>query len=291
MDPAAWNRQSMASGTAARKTGYERTSGEGAVTEMRIGCWILVLFLASVSAGCTSESPRADGPQPSERVGTPTRPEETPTLASPSEDVAVSEDVPELPTPASTLFEDDFSESGGGWPTEKSDAVTMAYHEGGMRIETLGERVTAAPAAPISKSSDSVSVSVTASLDDGEGLYGLFCKMDTRRENGYVFTLGSNGEYVIVKARNGEPITLKESGQRLPVIHSAPTPNKIRVDCQKKRRATVLRLVVNDALVVVLTDRDGLNGGRYILPGLYLQSLAGATAKFDDFSFSSLSDA
>ena len=131
-----------------------------------------------------------------------------------------------------------------------------------------------------------MSVSVTATLARGRALYGLYCNADPQRRNGYFITVDAEGNYTAAKAVQGRAQILQQSSAPLvPPLQRAGGLNRLRVDCEEAGgRGTRLRIVANDVVLIQLVDADGLSSRMFPHAGLYLQSLKGATAHFDDFA-------
>ena len=103
----------------------------------------------------------------------------------------------------------------------------------------------------------------------------------------YSFLVSPNGDYLIGKRTNGQPVTLAEG--RSPAIEPGNSPNVFAAECQDgpDGSTVALRMFVNGVAVASVVDtHDPLGPG---LVGIIAEEYGDATqVAFDEFSVSAL---
>ena len=107
---------------------------------------------------------------------------------------------------APPLFDSDLSSPAPGWPVSSTDAE-VSFGEGGYRVHprsTQSPAFLAAPAPPTTFISDAT-VSATATLQGGQGIWGVWCRgADDRPSRSYVFLISHTAAVQITTEDYGD---------------------------------------------------------------------------------------
>ncbi len=156
---------------------------------------------------------------------------------------------------AGVLFQDDFSDTGSGWP---NDEMT-GYVDGGYVIR-VPEAQKDHLVVPGQSFPADVIVEVTASRRAGpmDNDYGVMCRVQDL-DNFYFFWISSDGYQVIGKQENGETIFLSSDKMEYTdgIKGGLNEANRIRAECV----GNTLRLMVNGRTVSKVTDDTFTGGG------------------------------
>jgi serine/threonine protein kinase len=152
------------------------------------------------------------------------------------------------------LFEDDFSDPNGGWPTMENAQAKYSYQADGYHISV--NEIDSVPWASTNRQDEDVSIYVDAKpIAEGmSGFYGLLCRIRDN-QNFYYFVIQTNGEYAIGKNKDGVPQPL-DGWRGSNAIHQRNQTNRLRADCV----GNTLRFYVNNVMLAEVTDTDFRSG-------------------------------
>jgi hypothetical protein len=168
------------------------------------------------------------------------------------------------------LFKDDFSNTSGGWTTQRDENTIIDYENGGFRIWVNRPNFDywSVPGLRFTDVSIDVDARKLAGPDDND--YGIICRYKDQ-DNFYGFLISSDGYYGISKRKNGDHTIIGGQGMRPNAsIHKSTTINHIHADCI----GSTLTLYVNDEKMAQVTDADytvgdvGLLAGSFTQPGV-----------------------
>lgn len=116
--------------------------------------------------------------------------------ALPPPDTLIWAELPVFTASGPTVFERSLTTPAPGWPVGHSDTVDTKFQNGAYVIHPLSKQYAeyvAAPAPPETFVSDVV-VTATASLQSGQGLWGVWCRgVDSSPSNAYMFLISHTG--------------------------------------------------------------------------------------------------
>jgi hypothetical protein len=169
------------------------------------------------------------------------------------------------------IFQDDFSNSNGGWETwSDKNGSYIAYQSGGLRMfinQTQYDYWTT-PSKTFGNTRVEVDAAKLGGPDDND--FGVICRFQNR-DNYYALLAGSDGYAGIIKVKAGEISIL--SGKELVFsesIQRGQAGNRLRADCSGSN----LALYANGQLVAQAVDPDfvegeiGLTAGAFSQPGV-----------------------
>jgi hypothetical protein len=168
------------------------------------------------------------------------------------------------------LYQDDFSDPGGGWLRYGEENGAMDYFGGAYRIIVIAPDYDLWAVSGHSFSNVSLEVDagpLGGPLDDR---FGLICRY-TDPENFYFFVISADGFYGLGKVINGERILLnQEMMAHNASIRTGFTFNHIRFECKDN---SLIGLVNDQALAVAMDDTlasgdVGLLAGSFDTPGV-----------------------
>ncbi len=199
------------------------------------------------------------------------------------------------PGNTSTVFADDFSDTGSGW-SGSTWSSGSGYFQGGYRIDAGGVEPTRWETSPFKGNvPDKVLVSVDATAMAGPpyAQVGMWCRgsgdgQDTRA---YVFSVRADGRGVLIRKQNGQ-----KGEQELVQKNSAPgfekgKKNRLQAACEADEKKTRLRLWINGSAAAEVTDSDNPvpNGSTGLGSRLDNSGSGGdLQALFDNFQVSSI---
>ncbi|MFB4266232.1 serine/threonine-protein kinase [Nonomuraea sp. GTA35] len=150
--------------------------------------------------------------------------------------------------PRSWPYEAGFAD---GWAVGASDA-------GGTRLDGAAYELTVEPgwrlwkSAPVREPENGVIVSAKATLEEGEGEYGVWCHGSASSGDRYEFGVSGAGKVSIVKRRTGT------GGKTLYGPADAPrtAANRIVAECGQSGSKVTLRMWLNESLVAEVSDAE-----------------------------------
>ncbi len=184
---------------------------------------------------------------------------------------------PVLAEPGVVLFEDDFSDPGGGWDRVDDVEGGTDYLDGSYRIwvDKPGIDYWANPGRVLQDVRISVLTFKAAGPDDND--FGLICRYrDT--ENFYAFLISSDGFYGIQKFEGGERTIIGQDKMlSTPHIHQGQAWNEMVAQCVGDH----LSLYVNGEILADVRDAAFETGDVGLIAGTYDEP--GVDIRFDDF--------
>ncbi len=174
------------------------------------------------------------------------------------------------------LFQDDFSDTAGGWTTLQSDNKLIAYDRGGLRF-FMNERQFDYWSRPGLRFSDvHIEVDATKHAGPDDNDFGIICRYQDEN-NFYSLLVSSDGYYGISKMKNGEHSLVGAEGMRVSeTINKGDATNRIAADCS----GDTLRLTVNGKKLIEVKDSDFTSGDIGLIAGTGEQ--AGVDVVFDN---------
>jgi hypothetical protein len=175
------------------------------------------------------------------------------------------------------LFQDDFSDTGGGWTTLKADNKLIAYDKGGLRF-FMNDRQFDYWSRPGLKFSD-VHIEVDAAKNDGpdDNDLGIICRYQDEN-NFYSLLISSDGYYGISKMKDGEHSLIGADGMQVSdAIVKGNAANRVSADCV----GNTLKLSVNGKRLFEVKDSDFSSGDVGLIAGTADQP--GVDVVFDNF--------
>ncbi len=175
------------------------------------------------------------------------------------------------------LFRDDFSDSGSGWDSVRTDEGVTDYENGAYRIfvNTDNMDVWANPGLSFTDVHIEVDATKAGGPDDND--FGIICRYKDV-DNFYFFIISSDGYFGIGKTVDGEQQLLDaDSMDTSDAIRQGSATNHIAVDCV----GSTLSLSVNGAHLQTVEDADFSSGDVGLLAGTYDEP--GTDILFDNF--------
>lgn len=179
----------------------------------------------------------------------------------------------------SLLFQDDFSDPGSGWFTDRFDSGSLAEYTGGSYrlyiaepdMLLIGQANQRLPANVV------IAVDATKAGGPDDNDFGVICRMQDLY-NFYSFEISSDGYASISIFADGEPRFLTGGWLRVDAINQGEASNHIQVDCI----GPDLRLFANGNLVAQVSDSTFSGGGDVgLVAGTF--SVSGTDIRFDNF--------
>ncbi len=189
---------------------------------------------------------------------------------------------PAAPTAAdSRLLSDNFSNAGSGWDTAASQAGSVEYANGGLRMRTFRPDYFVG-STPGSVAYENVRVEVTARNLDGNPhtSFGILCDEQPSAGSYYYFAITPNGQYEIGKSVMGQrtvSLTGEGNWSQTDLIARNAASYRLGADCGTGR----LTLYVDGRVIDSVRDSAYIKGE----VGLFLWSGADAAGEvvYDDF--------
>lgn len=208
--------------------------------------WVVIVFSMAV-LGCTgSPASRSTGPQ-----------------------------IADLPA----LFQDDFSDTSGGWYSRDTDDGVTDYFNGSYRI-FVNQANYYLWSIPKEQSFTDVRIEVTASKVDGPDFneIGVICRYQDSN-NFYFVVISSDGYYSISKYINGvgQWIGMDQPQFDDVNINTGAATNQLQVECNQQK----LSLTVNGQHLIEVTDGDLVEGNVGLIAGTW--DTPGTDVLFDNF--------
>jgi hypothetical protein len=177
------------------------------------------------------------------------------------------------------LFQDDFSDPASGWGTLNEETGTIAYDQGGLRIQVNAEYTDlwSTPGLEFDDVRLEVDAKKLGGPDDND--FGAICRYNSDTNDFYFFIISSDGYYGIGKYIAGSQ-ELIDMDALLPsdTIHQGNTTNHIRATCLGDQ----LTLHINGRLVKEVQDSTLSSGSVGVMAGTYAQP--GTDILFDNFT-------
>ncbi|MEV0382163.1 protein kinase [Nonomuraea sp. NPDC050643] len=174
------------------------------------------------------------------------------------------------------------------WPYEAGfGSWAVGTSEGGSaRLAGPGYELAVRPgwrlwkSAPLREPDGGVIVSAKATLEEGDGQYGVWCHGSASSGDRYEFGVSGTGEVTIVKRRTGT------EGRTLygPANAGSTAPDRIVAECGQSGSKVTLRMWLNERLVAEVSDADAPYGPSEA--GVHAASgdTAPARVRFDSFA-------
>lgn len=180
--------------------------------------------------------------------------------------------------PPDVLFQDDFSNTLGGWAEQRDDNGITDYDQGGYRVKVLLPNYDYINTPGISFVDTVVDVDVKKLGGPDENLFGVLCRYQDEN-NLYSLVIGNDGYYGIVKIFGGRQ-SLIGTGvlEKSDAINQGDgADNHIRASCVGSN----LTLEVNGTQLLSVTDYDLTSGFAGVVAGTF--EVAGTDVLFDNF--------
>jgi hypothetical protein len=178
-----------------------------------------------------------------------------------------------------SLYQDDFSDTGSGWPEVDSEGGTAGYAQSGYRINVVLDNYSVWGESGSGTYGD-VSIEADATVLGGptENEYGLICRY-VDAENFYAATVASDGYFFFWKRVQGGDLEFieQESGGQSAAINQGTASNHLRLDCV----GTTLSLYANGELLAQVNDSNLAAGDVGLYAGTF--DTAGTDVLFDNF--------
>ncbi|MFB9838326.1 hypothetical protein ACFFNX_39855, partial [Actinoallomurus acaciae] len=197
------------------------------------------------------------------------------------------------PSNPTTVFSDDFSNTGSGWSGSTWISDT-GYFQGGYRIDAGGSINTESwSKAPVDNALPTkllVSADATVKQSPPYGLLGVYCRGegDGSDSSSYDFFVRADGRGALIRKEAG-----KAGSKELAQKNSAPgfkegKKNRLQAVCEQDGKKVHLRLWVNGKLAAEATDGDAplANGGAGLMARLDNGNGTDAQMLFDNFDLS-----
>jgi hypothetical protein len=175
------------------------------------------------------------------------------------------------------LFQDDFSDTAGGWTTLQAENKLIAYDKGGLRFFMNQSQFDywSRPGLRFSDVHVEVDAAKKAGPDDND--FGLICRYQDEN-NFYSLLISSDGYYGISKMHNGEHSLIGAEGMQVSqAINKGDSVNRISADCV----GSTLSLSVNGKKLFEVKDTDFSSGDVGLIAGTADQP--GVDVVFDNF--------
>lgn len=253
----------------------------------------LAACLCLFGTGCTNVTPSPSGPPsqeaPTASVG-PSVPSATAATDSPPSGSSAS---PSEPSPSPTepgfhadtaLFTDDFSDSSSqSWGTGTQDTGSIAYAEGGLRIDFAQPVNSLWSWRLLGDTWNVVRVSGRVTLATGSGSAGWMCGATANDLVAAVVNTAGEWVFVEVEGRPGSrPRSTSLQSGRLPDGVAAGTSHLLTLECAGSATGALrLRMLVDEVEVATFERGNGLE--RFDRVAAYADTTeAGFAATFDD---------
>lgn len=177
------------------------------------------------------------------------------------------------------IYQDDFSNSGSGWPSKSSDGGSMDYANGNYRIYVSDPYADLIANAGENLPADVViDVDITKSGGTENNDFGAVCRLKDL-DNFYFFQISSDGYAVIGKFENNQMQYLSADGMsKVDGIYPGSSTNHMRVECV----GNSFSLYANGSLVATVTDNTFTSGGDVgLMAGTFDEG--GVDIVFDNF--------
>jgi hypothetical protein len=195
--------------------------------------------------------------------------------------------IPSVPTltplPPGLLLTDDFSDPASGWDTEVSPQVDRGYENGEYRISVFKDEYAAWANLLQVHDWKNVAIDVDVRLVDGlvDNQIGIVARYDHENENFYLFSVTSDGQYMVEMRKDDAWTTMVERAGS-PALRKGKAVNHLRLECQGQ----TMRFYGNGELLVNVQDSTFASGG----VGLLVSALGKppVVAAFDNIRVRSL---
>ena len=164
-----------------------------------------------------------------------------------------------------TLYEDDFSDPGSGWPQEELRGGSLGYTEGAYYITSSARGTSVWIGAGVSLSDVVIDVEATqvyAGPED-DNSYGVMCRVQPNND-GYVLRISGDG-YCSIEKRTGEDYEALAGWDTSDQIRQGNSTNDIRVVCD----GPSLVLMVNGQVIAQANDSTFAEGDLALIVATY----------------------
>lgn len=203
--------------------------------------------LVALAVGCTGARTATDGPPRAAPVADPGPASTSPVLAPPAQ---------------ARSFTDDFAAADSGWaPDLDEPGLAGGYVGGTYRVAVEGEPRAVAVPSPVMVEPGEADVLIVAeaTVVDGAGRFGLFCRQDERFGSRYLAVVDREGGWGLYRDAAGRVIPLA-GGEAGDAPVSAAGSNRLELSCAGGlySRPTTLAFAVNGQQVGVVEDARGV---------------------------------
>jgi serine/threonine protein kinase len=200
------------------------------------------------------------------------------------------------PSKTTTVFADDFSNTGSGWSGSSTWISGSGYTEGGYRIDAGGYTAARWEGAPFKGNLPDrllVSVDATAKAGPPYGQLAVYCRgrgtgSDT---SSYDFLVRVDGQGVVIRKEAGERGSKELVRKSTAAGFDKGEKNRLQAACEQDGKRVRLRIWINGTLAAETSDADGPlpTGGAGLMARLDNGGTGGdVQALFDDFDLSSI---
>jgi hypothetical protein len=161
------------------------------------------------------------------------------------------------PAMGKVAFQDDFSDSSTGWPTQTGDITVEYADSGGYHIRFTQANTSTLSMLP-DQTFDNVTIQTDVTKNDGSdqgSTFGIVCRAQDE-SNYYRFIVGGDGAYGIIKTRDGYQTWLAYAQLQPSAIQPGNDTNHLRADCIGNK----LTLYANGVRLAQVTDNDFKSG-------------------------------
>ena len=165
------------------------------------------------------------------------------------------------------LFKDDFSNTAGGWSTQRDVNTIIDYETNGFRIWVNQPNFDYWSVPGLHFTDVSIEVDAVKSAGPDDNDYGIICRYRDQ-DNFYGFLISSDGYFGISKRKDGDHAVIgAKAMEPSSSIHKGVATNHLRADCI----GSTLTFYVNGTKVAEVTDPDYKVGDVGILAGSFSQ--------------------
>jgi serine/threonine protein kinase len=198
------------------------------------------------------------------------------------------------PDNTTTVFGDDFSDTGTHWPGGDYTGG-YGYFDGRYRLETSGSDTEESSPSPYEQSLPArslVSAEVSVASGPPYGQVGLWCfGPDSGTVDGYLFLVRLDGNGTVIRKVSGHNISKQLAHEPRAKGFAATGSNRMQIACERRDKTVRLRLWLNGRLAAESVDGDNpLTEGQ---AGVIVRREGGGSggevvADFDNFDISKI---
>lgn len=180
--------------------------------------------------------------------------------------------------PGDVLFQDDFSQTTGGWKVGASDHGLAEYNEGALRVLVSASDAVSLSVPQISFGDARIEVDAWKADGADDNQFGIVCRYRDLN-NFYFLVISSDGYFGVGKFKDNQ-FTLLGMAEYQPseVIQQSAAVNHLRADCI----GDTLTLYVNGQKLIEVQDKDFASGSVGVLAGAF--QTPGVDVRFDNFT-------
>lgn len=214
---------------------------------MRARATAVLAVLAALVVGCTGAQTPTDGPPRAAPVADPGPASTAPVLSPPAQ---------------ARSFTDDFAAADSGWaPDLDQPGLAGGYVAGTYRVAVEGEPRAVVVPSPVMVEPGEADVLVVAeaTVVDGAGRFGLFCRQDEQFGSRYLAVVDREGGWGLYRDAAGRVIPLA-GGEAGDAPVSATGSNRLELSCAGGRdgQPTTLAFAVNGQAMGAVEDVRGV---------------------------------